>query len=385
MKKRNLPQIFIILFLTLLLSLPLTLTQTQASTLKAPKPAVRQINNYLQVSWSKVPGAQGYVIYTKNSQSASWKKVKSVGASTVKYNYKTVTSGKRYYSTVRAYRKTGGKTVYGAYSKNGVSCYYLTKPTLRISEKTHNSVTLSWNKISGATGYKIIRNDSVVADTKELKYTDSVEPNTKYTYTVRAYKGASYVDSGTMNVTTPKIPTNEAIETKVYEGENGYRFIEFKNTTNDTYYFSDYKINCFDSTGKLVWKVIKKTQLPYIDGHQTQYTMFKSPDVQYSYCKIEYIESRKSDRLSGIGAIKFGDIKIIDNEHLSVSVTNTSDKVIDLYYNVVYLRGDIPIFVGYGNCILNTYQSIEDIIDLYGEEKGYDNIKIQIYEAYQEY
>lgn len=121
MKNRKLPQISIILFLTLLLSLPLTLTQTQAATLKAPKPAVKQINNYLQVSWNKVSGAQGYVIYTKNSKSASWKKAKTVSAGTVKYNYKTVSSGKRYYFTVRAYRKTGGKIVYGAYSKTGVS------------------------------------------------------------------------------------------------------------------------------------------------------------------------------------------------------------------------------------------------------------------------
>ena len=136
MKKKPIPQISIILFLTLLLSLPLTLTQTQAATLKAPKPAVKQINNYLQVSWSKVPGAQGYVIYTKNSQSASWKKFKTVSAGTVKYNYKTVTSGKRYYFTVRAYRKTGGKTVYGAYSKTGVNRYYLYTPYLKTCKST---------------------------------------------------------------------------------------------------------------------------------------------------------------------------------------------------------------------------------------------------------
>lgn len=152
MKNRKLPQISIILFLTLLLSLPLTLTQTQAATLKAPKPAVKQINNYLQVSWNKVSGAQGYVIYTKNSKSASWKKVKTVSAGTVKYNYKTVTSGKRYYFTVRAYRKTGGKTVYGAYSKNGSSI--VVKPTV------DKAIQVTVHKIGMYTGYIEFKNTS---------------------------------------------------------------------------------------------------------------------------------------------------------------------------------------------------------------------------------
>ena len=377
MKNRNLPQISIILFLTLLLSLPLTLTQTQAATLKAPKPAVRQINNYLQVSWSKVPGAQGYVIYTKNSQSASWKKVKTVSAGTVKYNYKTVTSGKRYYFTVRAYRKTGGKIVYGAYSKTGVSCYYLTKPSLRISEKTHKSVTLSWNKVPGATGYKVIRNDSVIADTKELKYTDSVEPNTKYTYTVRAYKGTSYVDSSVVNVTTPKIPVNEAIETKVYEGENGYGFIEFKNVTAQTYYNIKATMEYFDTDGQIIWRVSNDLRITYIKPNDTAYISFSVPNINYAYYKID-LERFTGWEVNALNSIKIENININANE-VSYTISNTSDNIIYFKTVIICLKDGFPVYQCYGaGGEINIYQKINFKTDQEIKISNFNDVKIQI-------
>lgn len=372
MKKKTIPQISIILFLTLLLSLLLTLTQTQAATLKAPKPAVKQINNYLQVSWSKVPGAQGYVIYTKNSQSASWKKVKTVSAGTVKYNYKTVTSGKRYYFTVRAYRKTGGKTVYGAYSKTGVLCYYLTKPSLRISEKTHKYVTLTWNKVPGATGYKVIRNDSVIADTKELKYTDSVEPNTKYTYTVRAYKGTSYVDSSVVNVTTPKIPVNEAIETKVYEGKPR-KFVEFYNRTNLIYYNVKAQIEFFDSNNILVHRTPYTISIDSIKPGEKHYeAIFIANNLKYSYYKI--IMTNDESNIEDGDFVYISDIQN-NGETSYFELKNTYNKTLRAYYEIYYLKNQVPVYFESMDNLLyvgDVYtQNIRNNID-------YDEIKVQI-------
>ena len=359
----------LLLTLILLLAVPATV---HAATLKAPKPAVRQINNYLQVSWSKVPGAQGYVIYTKNSQSASWKKVKTVSAGTVKYNYKTVTSGKRYYFTVRAYRKTGGKIVYGAYSKTGVSCYYLTKPSLRISEKTHKSVTLSWNKVPGATGYKVIRNDSVIADTKELKYTDSVEPNTKYTYTVRAYKGTSYVDSSVVNVTTPKIPVNEAIETKVYEGKPR-KFVEFYNRTNLIYYNIKAQIEFFDSNNILVYRTPYTISIDSIKSKEKHYeAIFIANNLKYSHYKI--IITNDESNIKNRNFVRIGDIQ--NNRETSYfELENTYSKTLRAYYEIYYLKNQVPVYFESMDNLLyvgDVYtQNIRNNID-------YDEIKVQI-------
>lgn len=68
----------------------------------------------LQVKWSKVSGAKGYVLYKASSKKGTYKKVKAVKGTS--YTVKKLKSGKTYYFKVKAYRSVGGKNVYGASS-----------------------------------------------------------------------------------------------------------------------------------------------------------------------------------------------------------------------------------------------------------------------------
>lgn len=71
--------------------------------------------NIVTVSWDKVPGADGYAVYTASSGNGTYKKVKTVGSGTLKVSLK-IGNGKSLYIKVRAYKKDNGKNVYGAYS-----------------------------------------------------------------------------------------------------------------------------------------------------------------------------------------------------------------------------------------------------------------------------
>lgn len=69
------------------------------------------------ISWKKVKGASGYVVYRATKKNGKYKSVKKITkGSTVKYVNKKLTKKKTYYYKVRAFKKSGKKVVYGAYS-----------------------------------------------------------------------------------------------------------------------------------------------------------------------------------------------------------------------------------------------------------------------------
>lgn len=88
------------------------------SVVEAPqmKRAYRVSAKKAKVSWTKVSGAQGYIVYRKVS-GGGWKKIKTIKkGSTVSWTDSSVKNKKTYQYRVRAYRKRGGKTYAGSYS-----------------------------------------------------------------------------------------------------------------------------------------------------------------------------------------------------------------------------------------------------------------------------
>ena len=68
-------------------------------------------NSKVKLSWNKVSGAQGYVIYRKYG--GKWKAIKRVSKNTTSYTDRSVKSGKTYGYRIRAYRKSGSKRILG--------------------------------------------------------------------------------------------------------------------------------------------------------------------------------------------------------------------------------------------------------------------------------
>ncbi len=85
---------------------------------KVPKiKSVKAVNSRtLKITWKKVSGANGYVVYRATSPKGKYKKVKTVKKGTKLTNSK-LKKGKKYYYKVRAYKQIDKKKYYSKYSK----------------------------------------------------------------------------------------------------------------------------------------------------------------------------------------------------------------------------------------------------------------------------
>ena len=160
---------------------------------KTPTPKATADKNSVTLKWTKVPGATGYRVY--QFKNGAWVKIKSVTANSFKVTSLKVDT--TYKFRIKPYAKTSKGTVWGKTS-SAVSAKTIdkTKAVFASSVVDTNSVTLKWNKVPGATGYRLyILKDggwSTVKTTTSLSYkVTGLSSNTSYTFMVRAYKKAS--------------------------------------------------------------------------------------------------------------------------------------------------------------------------------------------------
>lgn len=162
-------------------------------------PVLKQItgNNYesINVSWNRVDGAEGYLIYRKEV-GGSWERIaKFNGGTRTSYTDTTADSDKVYVYTVRAYRTVDGESMLSNYDKIGT--YWIDYPLLYlpVADDSDEGIMVSWAPIEGADGYLVYRKTKGgswkrIADVKSSTDTwmdKTAVKNTYYIYTVRAY------------------------------------------------------------------------------------------------------------------------------------------------------------------------------------------------------
>ena len=159
------------------------------TVLACPEFTMTNRTNGVTIDWEKVAGAQTYRVYRRTSATGSWTQLTEVSG--LSYTDQTAKSGTTYYYTVRAYA--------GSNSSRYISTrttIFLENPQVETS-CVKSVVTVSWEKITGASGYRVYRRESEsdgwtqIATTSTPSYTDkNAEEGQTYYYTARAYHGS---------------------------------------------------------------------------------------------------------------------------------------------------------------------------------------------------
>lgn len=171
---------------------------------KAVKPALStpavsvkvSSGGYNTVSWNKISGAEGYVVYRKTS-SGKWTKISTIKkAATTSYKDKKTKATTVYEYTVRAYCTVNKKTVASSYKSSGK--YKSAPSTQSVSSVSNvkNGLKVKWKAQKKCDGYYIYRKTgsgkyTLTATIKKgstSSWTDTkAKKGKKYTYYVCAY------------------------------------------------------------------------------------------------------------------------------------------------------------------------------------------------------
>ncbi len=151
-------------------------------------PTISKLENTssgIKLTWNKIAGVYGYRLYRKTS--TGWKRFKDTTATS--FTDSGVTANKTEIYTIRCIDK-GGNTVSGFNSKGWSKKYTASTPSISKLENTSGGIKLSWNKVTGAYGYRLYRKTSSgwkrIKDTTATTYTDSaVKSGRTETYTIR--------------------------------------------------------------------------------------------------------------------------------------------------------------------------------------------------------
>lgn len=293
------------------------------------------------LTWSKVSGKVTYVVYEYNS---STKKYTQKGSTTsTKYTVKNLKSSKTYAFAVRAYAKSGSKTLWGKMS--AVVSVKTTKP-VTVSKVSGLKITtagksgtlkLSWKSQGGVTGFQVYRSTSgktgsykKIASLKssQVSYTDTgLKNSTPYYYAVRAYKKTvdGYTFGSFVKVNLSTKLTASFIKKQVEKANSLYMGWVIGLAAAESFNWSDRVVKkssydtvtycCVKSTKFKTKKAIKNALATYFGG-----------DVQKRYC--EMIDSNYIDhngKLYGREELgQGGDIEINRLYLKNVKANNTS-------------------------------------------------------------
>lgn len=137
--------------------------------------------SYITLKWSAVKGADGYRVYYKSSN-GKWKTLaKNVKGTT--YKVENLKAAKQYTFAVKAYTKVDGVNYWAAsYTQQTFTTLPAKTSKIAVSSANSKAIKLTWNKVSGADGYRVY-----IYNTKTGKY-KALTTTTKTTYTVTGLK-----------------------------------------------------------------------------------------------------------------------------------------------------------------------------------------------------
>ncbi|TWT03662.1 S8 family serine peptidase [Planomicrobium sp. CPCC 101079] len=109
-----------------------------------------------KISWAKVNGASGYAIYQSTSKNGTYSNIKTIGNGNIlSYTKTRLTTGKKYYYKVRAFRLVNGKRYYGPYSIIASAKPTVSLASVKAETAGYNTNKINWSLVRGASGYAL--------------------------------------------------------------------------------------------------------------------------------------------------------------------------------------------------------------------------------------
>ena len=184
--------------------------KTFTTTPAAPNFTLQSFSYSVKLKWNACKGADFYRIYLYRPNTKTYARLAQVEGT--QWEDGPIKANTAYTYLVRAFFKNGYGSDYSVKSHKSITTLPA-KPQVTVNTDTNNNIRLTWNKISGASYYRVYLYDaqtgkySRVAQTSSLAYTYAGEGGMEYTFLVRAFRadgeGSSYSAVNHKSITTP--------------------------------------------------------------------------------------------------------------------------------------------------------------------------------------
>ena len=195
----------VLILLSVFLTLPMTAENVNAAVSAPTNLKVTEYSDKAaKLSWSKVAGVTGYLVYYSTDNS-NFTKLKTINSqSTTSYTVGGLTAGKAYYFALISYTDINGKITKSKRTSSlkitATSSSSVPVPSnLKAAEYSNSAIKLTWTKASDVTGYYVYRSTDGKTYSKiktltayTTTYTNtSLTAGKKYYYSIASYKNTS--------------------------------------------------------------------------------------------------------------------------------------------------------------------------------------------------
>ncbi len=151
----------------------------------------------LELSWDKVKNADGYRIYRLDTNTDTYKLVKTINNNTTtSYKHSNLVSATNYYYKVKAFKYLNGSNRYSDYSSRLKATTRPLQPSVILNSTKSKSIKVSWTNISKrATGYEVRMSTSKngtfnsIGTTTNTSFTKvNLTKGKTYYFKIRAYR-----------------------------------------------------------------------------------------------------------------------------------------------------------------------------------------------------
>lgn len=207
-----------------------TIVSEAASKLAAPTNITVSITDTtVKFTWKKVTNAYGYRVYMYNSSTKKYVKYKDVTGKTC--TVKNLKANTEYKFKIVTLKKVNGSKVEQNSTVGQKVTTKLAAPKNFKATASGSSIKLSWSKVKGADGYRILLYDSVTKQYKTyknitgLKYTYNNLPNGTYKFKVAALvsKDGKLKEQVQSGLKTVKL-TKSTVSVSAKEHVSGYKY-----------------------------------------------------------------------------------------------------------------------------------------------------------------